>query len=191
MSKPSSGYFIGTQGQKIFFRNEKYIFIESVKDAEENIAERVEGLDTRGHKIKHRKYLSKKQTKEIKMKIDTRTATMEEYKNMCMSERLNERRRTGVDAFYEAERERIINGHPTTRKWTTQQTEDILAGRKFKYKGRTMHTHHTYSAKKYPHLANRGEVIFPTTFQEHLHDWHGGNWNNSLPGKRIKSNSRY
>ena len=51
--------------------------------------------------------------------------------------------------------------------------------------------YHTYSAKKYPHLADRGEVIFPTTFQEHLHDWHGGNWNNSLPGKRIKSNRRY
>ena len=33
-----------------------------------------------------------------------------------------------------------------------------------------MHAHHTYSVKKYPHLANRGEIIFPTTFQEHLHD---------------------
>lgn len=54
-----------------------------------------------------------------------------------------------------------------------------------------MHAHHTYSAKKYPHLADRGEVIFLTTFQEHLHDWYGGNWNNSLPGKRIKSNRRY
>ena len=54
-----------------------------------------------------------------------------------------------------------------------------------------MHAHHTYSAKKYPHLADRGEVIFLTTFQEHLHDWYGGNWNHSLPGKRIKSNRRY
>ena len=50
-----------------------------------------------------------------------------------------------------------------------------------------MHTHHTYSAKKYPHLANRGEVIFPTTFKEHLHDWHGDNWNNSFPGKQLKA----
>ena len=121
------------------------------------------------------------------MKIDGRTATMGEYKNMRMSERLNDRRRAGVDAFYEAERERIINGHPTTRKWTTQQTEDILAGRKPKYKGRTMHAHHTYSVKKYPHLANRGKVIFPTTFKEHLHDWHGDNWNNSFPGKQLKA----
>lgn len=52
MSKPSSEYFIGTQGQKNFFGNEKYIFIESVKDAEEIIAKRVVGLDTREHKIK-------------------------------------------------------------------------------------------------------------------------------------------
>ena len=54
------------------------------------------------------------------MKIDERTATIEEYKYMRMSERLNECRRTGVDAFYAEERERIVNGHPTTRKWTTQ-----------------------------------------------------------------------
>ena len=48
MSKPSSGYFIGTQGQKNFFGNEKYIFIESVKDAEEIIAERVVGARHQG-----------------------------------------------------------------------------------------------------------------------------------------------
>ena len=39
------------------------------------------GLDTREHTIKHKKYLSKKQIKEIKKKIEARTATMEEYKN--------------------------------------------------------------------------------------------------------------
>lgn len=191
MSKPSSGYFVGTQGHKNFLGNENFMFVESMKDAEEIIAERVMGLDTREHTIKHKKYLSKKQIKEIKKKIEARTATMEEYKNMRMSERLNERRAAGVDAFYETEKERIINGLPTTRKWTQQQKDAILAGKKPKYNGKTMHAHHTYSVKKYPHLANRGEVIFPTTFQEHLYEWHGGNWNNSLPGRRIKKNRRY
>lgn len=188
MSKSISNHYQGTAGFRAFFGRELSGFIESRKDAESIIAERVKGLDTNEHRIKNKKILSSKKMAEVRRKIEQRTATMEEYKNLRMSERLLARRSAGVDAFYEAEKERINNGLPTTRKWTTQQRDDILAGRKPKYGGKTMHAHHTYSVKKYPHLADKGEVIYPTTFQEHFIEWHGGNWKNSLPGKRIKKN---
>lgn len=40
----------------------------------------------------------------------------------------------------------------------------------------------------YPQLAGKHEVIFPVTKDEHLHDWHGGNYKNSRPGKAINHN---
>ena len=49
----------------------------------------------------------------------------------------------------------------------------------------TLDSHHTYSVAKYPHLANRGELIYPATKYEHRQGWHGGNMRNSLPGKPI------
>lgn len=49
-----------------------------------------------------------------------------------------------------------------------------------------MQGHHSYSASQYPHLANKGEIIYPATPNEHFNGWHGGNWKNSLPGERIK-----
>ena len=50
-----------------------------------------------------------------------------------------------------------------------------------------MQGHHSYSVSKYPHLADCGEVIFPTTRNEHLNGWHGGNYKNSMPGEPIFS----
>lgn len=44
----------------------------------------------------------------------------------------------------------------------------------------------SYSASKFPHLSDKGEVIYPATIREHLYGWHGGNYKNSLPGKPIK-----
>lgn len=37
-----------------------------------------------------------------------------------------------------------------------------------------MQGHHSYSASKFPHLSDKGEVIYPATTSEHLHRWHGG-----------------
>lgn len=34
--------------------------------------------------------------------------------------------------------------------------------------------HHTFSVSKYPHLAGKGEGIYPATNNEHLNGWHGG-----------------
>ncbi len=38
---------------------------------------------------------------------------------------------------------------------------------------------------KYPHLADKGEIIYPVTFREHFYGWHGRNWRNSIPGEPI------
>ena len=188
MSKANSNLFVGTEGHRAILGKENSEFINSRKSAEDIIAERVKGLDTKEHPIKNKKYLSNNQIKRIKEKIDSRTATMKEYKDMRMSERLNARRNEGRDSFWEFEKERILKGETPTRKWTETQIKDILAGRRPKYNGKTIQAHHTYNVSRYPHLANRWEVIFPTTFKEHFYDWHGGNWKNSLPGKRIRNN---
>ena len=36
-----------------------------------------------------------------------------------------------------------------------------------------------------PHLADKGEIIYPVTPNEHLKGWHGGNFKNSRPGEPI------
>ena len=186
MSKSISNHFVGTKGHKKYYGNELSAFIESSKDAEFIIRERVKNLDTREHPIRNKKYLSVKQIREIKKRIESRTATIDEYRNMRMSERHNTRRAAGREAFWRAERERLIAGQTSTRNWTLSQIKDIISGKKPKYNGKTIQAHHTFSVNKYPHLADKAEVIYPTTFQEHFFEWHGGNWKTSLPGKRLK-----
>lgn len=61
-----------------------------------------------------------------------------------------------------------------------------MSGKTPKFNGKPMQAHHTYSASKYPHLANLGEAIYPATYFEHYMGWHGGAYKNSLPGKRIR-----
>ena len=185
MSKSISGYFIGTQGHASFLGKELSSFVNSRKEAEDIIVERVKNLDTREHSVKNKKFLSQKEMKEIKKKINNRTATMVEYKNYEMTRRFNFNRKEAVKKFWREEQKRIKNNTPT-RNWTPDQIIDILAGRKPKYKGKTIHGHHAFSAKRFPHLAKYHEIIYPATFEEHLHGWHGGNWKKSLPGKRIK-----
>ena len=190
MSKSISNHFVGTGGHRAFFGNETSSFIESSKDAESIIQERVKGLDLREHPIKNKKYLSAKQIRAVKKKIQNRTATIEEYRNMRMSERLNARRTAGRDAFWRAEKKRLLSGQLPTRKWTATQIEDILSGKKPVFNGKTIQAHHTFSVNKYPHLANKAEVMYPTTFQEHFFEWHGGNWKTSLPAKRLKKHKK-
>lgn len=186
MSKSISSHFVGTSGHRAFFGNEISSFIESSKDAESIIRERVKGLDLREHPIKNKKYLSGKQILAVKKKVQNRTATIEEYRNMRMSERLNARRIAGRDEFWQVEKERLQSGQSPTRKWTAAQIESILSGKRPTFNGKTIQAHHTFSVTKYPHLANKPEVIYPVTFQEHFFEWHGGNWKTSLPGKRLK-----
>jgi hypothetical protein len=51
--------------------------------------------------------------------------------------------------------------------------------------GETVQGHHTYPIAQHPHLAHRGEGIWPATAREHLAGWHGGKYTNSTPGVPI------
>ena len=175
MSKPNSHHFKGTTS----------LHNSSVNNPNTHdiISGRVKGLDLRKHPTSQ---LSSKKIAEVKTKIKQRSATKKEYKALRHSERFAKRRKQGVKRFWEQERNRIINNQKTTREWSASQKNDILNFRIPKYKGKTIAGHHAYSASQYPHLADKGEVIYPVTFHEHFVGWHGGNFRKSRPGKPIR-----
>ena len=154
-------------------------------DAEEVIAGRVAGLDLEEHPIPHRQ-LSTSRRKAIERKIERRTATKEEYELYMWDKRFSRRRRQGVKRFWKHERDALMRGDKGTRNWDEEQRSSIISGRPAQFDGKTLQAHHTFSAAKYPHLANLGEVIYPATPYEHLHAWHGGNWRKGKPGRRIR-----
>ena len=155
-----------------------------IRTPERIISERTKGLDLEPHPTTQ-KQLSPKKMKELKQKITNRTITREEYEQYNWNKRFSKRRRDGVDLFWFDKRKRLMNGEAGSREWTSLQRQDIVDGKKPTYNGKTVQGHHTYSASQYPHLANRPEIIFPATFNEHFYGWHGGNWKTSLPGERI------
>lgn len=122
---------------------------------------------------------------EIKKKIEDRIATKQKYEIYEWNKRFSARRREGVKQFWNQERERIINEDNFTRGWTSEQIKDILNGSIPKFDGRAIQGHHSYSAAKYPQLADKGEIIYPATLNEHLKGWHGGNFKNSVPVEPI------
>lgn len=186
MSKSNSGHFNGTGGAKLS-RYALGTHSKATKPSESDIiASRVKGLDLREHPSKY-KQLSSKQITALRKKKQARTMTQMEYKTYESNKRLSARRNKGIAEFWNQEKNRIMNGAPTTRNWTPQQMHDILHDRKPKQNGKTIQAHHTYSVSKYPHLANQGAVIYPVTFREHLYGWHGGNFKKSLPGKPINT----
>lgn len=103
---------------------------------------------------------------------------------------LRRKRRNAVDGFWSAERTRITEGTPT-RNWNDQQIQQIMSSRTPTFNGKPMQGHHAYSVSQYPHLADKPEIIFPATFNEHFNGWHGGNFKTSLPGTRINSISDF
>ncbi|MFB5764109.1 hypothetical protein ACE5LO_27525, partial [Paenibacillus medicaginis] len=147
------------------------------------IAERAKGLDTTPRETPY-KIMGSKKMKKLNEKAKNRTITKEEWKQLEWNKRFKRRRDTGVDNFWEQERERLLKGK-STRNWTTEQVQDIINGSVPKHNGKAIIGHHAYSASKYPQLANRGEIIFPVTFKEHLYRWHGGSYRKSLPGKPL------
>ena len=174
MSKPPSNLFIGTKGE-----------VAAHGDAEKVIASRSVGLDLREHPVKM-KQLSSKQRRSLAQQIKNRTATREEYARYMWDKRFKARRSEGVKAFWSQERDRLVSGKTSTRNWTSEQRADILADRTPKYAGKPIQAHHSFSAKLYPQLANRGEIIYPATYLEHLKGWHGGSYKKSRPGRRIR-----
>ena len=179
MSKPPSGLFWGTKGEMAFRGN-----------AESVIAVRTVGLDLREHPASQ-KQLSAKQRKTINGKIKKRTATRDEWKRREWDRRIRERRKKGVDEFWSQEVLRLSKGQKGTRNWSPEQVSAIMSGKKPHFGGKPMQSHHTYSVLRYPHLANRGEIIYPATYTEHRKGWHGGNTRKSLPGRRIRPISEF
>lgn len=178
MSKPSSGHFSGTTGSKNASKNLS-------RNTDGNVIMVPSDLDLREHPTKY-KQMSSKKLKVLREKQANRTLTKEEYKHKEWQRRLSARRKKAITQFWENESMLIKNNLPTTRNWNAEQRQAILSGKLPKYKGKTMASHHTYSVTKYPHLANRMELIYPATFYEHVYGWHGGNTKNSLPGIPIK-----
>ena len=120
MSKPNSGYFIGTAGSNNTFKNLSQKEYKSVIILPK-------GIDTREHATKY-KQLSSNRRKILHKKEDNRTITKEEYRRLNWQRRLDKRRRDGIEAFWEAEADRINRKLPTTRNWTVTQREAILNG---------------------------------------------------------------
>ncbi|WP_167434183.1 hypothetical protein [Paenibacillus silvae] len=116
-------------------------------------------------------------------KVNNRTITNEEWKRLEWNKRLARRRDAGVKEFRQQEKRRMKNGEPKTRNWSQEQKEAILSNKVPSYNEKTITGHHAYSVSKYPHLANRGEIIYPATVKEHITRWHGGSYRRSLPGK--------
>jgi LXG domain of WXG superfamily/GHH signature containing HNH/Endo VII superfamily nuclease toxin len=152
--------------------------------AEQIIADRTKGLELKPHPIQE-KQLSAKKMKELRMKIESRTITKAEYEQYIWNKKFAKHRASGVTDFWYQERQRILNNETPTREWNQEQLNDILNGKKPKVDGEVVQGHHSYSASQYPHLANKGEIIYPATPYEHFRGWHGGNWKKSLPGKPI------
>lgn len=178
MSKPTSGHFNGTTGHTHSSKSNSTSF------AKRDIISS-KRFDTREHPTKY-KQMSSKKLKSLREKIDARTIKKEEYKRLEWQRRLTSRRNEAIKQFWKSEARKIRLGLPTTRNWSASQRQDILSGKRPKFKGKAMASHHLYSVSKYPHLANRGELIYPATFYEHVYGFHGGNTKNSLPGVPIK-----
>ena len=178
MSKPISGHFQDTKG---FKSHPDYASSKKLKQADE-LSEKEKFTP---HPLK-RKQLSPAQRKKLKAKKENRTITKEEYKHLEWNRRLAQRRNKAIDRFWRHEKKRLKANLPGTRNWTDKQKQDILNNKRPKFKGRVMKSHHLYSVAQYPHLADRPDLIFPATDNEHFNGFHGGNYANSLPGRQIK-----
>jgi len=183
MSKPTSGLFKNTQG----FKNHPAYSISSF---EERVAVLAAKEQFREHPTKQRQ-LSSKKLKELRAKKTNRTIKKSEYKALEWNKRLSKRRNEGIEKFWQIEKKKLRANLPGTRNWSEEQITAILAGERPKFNNKTMASHHTYSVKDYPHLANRGDLIYPATYIEHKDGFHGGNYKKSLPGKPIKHISEF
>ncbi|ARD55116.1 transposase [Bacillus safensis] len=171
---------IGIKSTEKTLRNKK------VAVGEEIIAQRVQKVELDlTTKVTPYKSLSRNQQKKIKEKIENRTVTKEEYKRYQWDKRFSKRRAAGVTEFWKQEKKRILDGESTTRNWTNEQKQEILKSKKPQYNGKSIIGHHTYNAMNYPHISNRGELIYPVTGREHLKGWHGGSYSKNAPGRPV------
>ena len=182
MSKPSSGHFSGTAG----INNASY---NQSQHNNINVIITPKGLDLKEHSTKY-KQMSSKKRKELHEKEQARTITKSEKKRLDWQKRLDARRRTGINLFWDKERYLISHNLPTTRNWSAEQRTDILNHKTPKFNSKPMQSHHTYSVAKYPHLSNLGDLIYPVTTYEHTNRWHYKGTKNILPGRPNNYNAK-
>ena len=108
-------------------------------------------------------------------------------KHLDWDRRFNNRRKRGVDRFWAQEKQRIKSGQKPSRNWSPEQKAAILNDEVPKGPdGVPMEGHHMHNALDYPQKAADGKNIEPVTKDEHLHKWHGGNFQNDTHGKPNK-----
>jgi GHH signature containing HNH/Endo VII superfamily nuclease toxin len=129
------------------------------------------------------KPLTPKQRKLLKAKVEDRTISQDEYNRLQWDRRFSNRRQRGVDRFWGAERRRLRAGGEGTRNWTPEQKAEILAGRTPTHNGKPIEGHHKHNALDHPQVADDGNNIYPATWDEHFHRWHGGNFQNDTFGE--------
>lgn len=139
-------------------------------------------------RIPYEKKLSQNKMKDLKGKIDNRTITKEEYEEYNWNKKIDKARADGVRKFYQNEKEVLKNGEKGTRNYTEEMKKDIIDGKRPNFNGKPLEGHHKYSVEKYPNLAKEPTNIYPTTKDEHLYRWHGGNYRNPTLGKPINPN---
>ena len=192
MNHGNSGLAHGTNGApQLTLENSDAIFVASANESKlalehiiKTLSERTKGLDLREHPSVHRQ-LGKAKLKTLEKKVKARRATKKEYKEYKWNVRFRERRKKGIKRFWRQERERLLRGERGTRNWSKEQRDAIIRGETPKFKGLYIIGHHSYSVVKYPHLADKGEIIYPATTREHFRGWHGGNYKKSTAGKPI------
>lgn len=183
MSKPSSHIFYNTVGYRKsfnYFKEQIELIIQTSKNK----------YDFREHP-RANKQLTTKQRSKLISQVKSRSISKSDWKKLNSDSRFRERRKRGIINFWNSEKVRLLCGQRGTREWNNQQVHDILSNQRPKYNGKTIQGHHIYSAAKYPHLADKGDLIYPVTFDEHLYGWHGGNFRNSLPGRPINYKKKH
>lgn len=126
--------------------------------------------------------LSPKQKRDLRKKLENRTITKDEYNHLEWDRRFGNRRKRGVNRFWDKERNDIINNGKGTRKWNKQQRQDIINKKTTLYNGEPIEGHHKYNAIDYPQIADDPNNIYPATNTEHFERWHGGNYQNDTSG---------
>ncbi|MEM9213245.1 MAG: DUF4157 domain-containing protein [Cyanobacteria bacterium P01_F01_bin.150] len=129
--------------------------------------------------------LTSSQKQELEQKLSDRTLSKEEWDHLDWDRRFGNRRARGVSRFWSKERRNLKTGESGTRNWSLEQQEAILAGKTPKFDDISIEGHHKYSALSYPQLADNPDYIYPTTRNEHLKRWHGGDYQNSTHGSPL------
>jgi len=134
--------------------------------------------------------LGNKQKNIVGNKINKRTVTKEEYKQFQRTEKIIKQRKYAVDGFWKNEKNKILSGQKTSRRWNVKQKKDIISGKTPKFNGKPIEGHHMRNVKDFPQQADDVRNIYPTTKNEHINRWHGGSFKNKTSGKPLNKNTK-